>query len=59
MAEEDALLYEKLKSNIIKCSKRRVEMKSIEEESESSFTTSRNNTMIKARFNKRSSLTGK
>jgi len=51
MAEEDPVLYEKLRANIIKyCPKRT--MGAIEEESDSSFTT-RNNTLVRTRLGKR------
>ena len=58
MAEDDPILYEKLKANIIKFFPKRVIMNPIEEESDSSFTT-KNNTIMKTRLSKRLSLTGK
>jgi len=56
MEEDDPILYEKLKANVIKYYPKRVIMGPIEEESDSSFTT-KNNTIIKARLSKRPSLT--
>jgi len=51
MEEEDPILYEKLKANILKyCPKR--SMGPIEEESDSSFTT-KNNTILRTKLTKR------
>jgi len=55
MAVEDPLLYSKLRHNILKNSSKRV-MPSIKEESDSSFVTSKNSTLIKARLSRRESL---
>lgn len=52
MAEEDPELYQKFKFNVLLCSPVRNLVDCIEEESESSFTT-KNNTIIKTRINKR------
>jgi len=57
MAEDDPILYEKLKANIIRFFPKRVVMGPIEEESDSSFTT-KNNTIRKTILSKKLSTTG-
>jgi len=55
MIQDDPILFEKLRANIIRICPRRTTMGPIEEESDSSFTT-RNNTLIKTRLSKRHSV---
>jgi len=52
MAEDDPVLYEKLKYNMERCCPRRGTIPPIDEESDSSFTT-RNNTIVRTKLSKR------
>lgn len=55
MKEDDPVIYDKLQQNFIKVFPKRI-MLPIEEESETSFSTTKNNTMIKNTLSRRVSL---